>query len=227
MKELVDGRRARRALLRRQRPDQPGPVPARRQRDLGPGRRTTCRSCDSCSGRARSLSAWAARTPTRTSRTSPTSTWTTASAAGQLPRQLAVAGQDPPDDLRRAAREHHLQRAEAERAGQGVRPRHRVRRDAGRRATSCWSPTAAATCGAPTRHPRGRCTSSARSSSNAILGGEAVAERRRLRAATSCGCWKRPQQSVAKRGGSCGCERPRGRSPPTSCSAPGCAWGIS
>ena len=55
---------------------------------------------------------------------------------GQLPRQLAVPGQGPADDLRRVEEEPHLQRAEHDRAGQGLRPRDRLRRPTDRRSGS-------------------------------------------------------------------------------------------
>ena len=106
-------RRAGRPVLRRQRPDQPRPVPARRQRDLGPG---PARPVDrrprprlrrpehlGLGLRPRRPEHRGHRVRQRGLRRPDD---------GQLPRQLAVPGEGPADDLRRLEEEPDLQRAE-------------------------------------------------------------------------------------------------------------------
>ncbi len=78
-------------------------------------------------------------------------------AVAQSQRQLARAGQGPPDADRRQPADDRLRRPGAEREGQGLRPRRQRRRTTQTTFTTCASPTASATCGRRSCRSRKRC----------------------------------------------------------------------
>ena len=148
MRELVATGRTRRHLLLRLGAHQPRPVPARRERDLGPRRARSVDHGLRAAEQPMAVSATGlAHVPRRAGEHRLHDDVLRRPADRARPRELAGAGEGAADAARRQPAHDGLRRSRAEREDQGLRQRHLARTRARRTSTRCSSAIAPATCG--------------------------------------------------------------------------------